>query len=1279
MAKKKRTWAAKLFRPRPERRTRPVRQGFRTCAIEQLESRTVLSFSVPTFAELLAMRTPNPQPSGDMPADTSQLVALSTYTPAVLPPALAGVPDLDAYVAGLEEIFDAIAGNPSARPAYWSENTSVPLQTRLHLDDNGMLVGHWAIQWGDGSPAQTVSPTPWVLHQYPAAGNYTISVTAVSRDGAFSDGDDDTAISGSAPTLHVAGSQTLAAGQTFAIDNLASFSSFYTTDSFSYSIDWGDGSNPMAGMNYDTLSTGGYGAPLVAALASDTLDGPLTHVYTDPGTYFAAVTVTDDSTNLSDTQTIPVTVEQLVPTIKVNGSAVSTYSCNEGDSVNLAFSAAADPTPADSVAYAWQVTDSGGNLVAGGTDPSLNYTFSYADTYTVSLVASVDGEQSAPATTTITAAPVAPSWVGTISDATVNLGQVYNLSAEFTDVNPNDAHTVTVDWGDGSPSDNAAQVTEESPDGSAPGTVTDSFTYTLPTGDTTYTYYGSITLTESEGVPSPPQDFSVEVDSPTVALTGFAANTSSASSQLNVSYTITGGTADPFNIGIYTSPDGVTPDQLLQSVYVNGGMDLPLTDGDDTASFAAQFDDIPSNYHLIAVSDTSDDSTKSTVEFAGGVFYAQSVTASPPQNILYVFGGDDASDSDTAYIHGSGDSPANSVVFNSTAFDYSSVTPPITGIHVRGEAADATFEATPNFTLPLWLFGGSGANILAGGSGENTIVPGSGTNTIVSSNGPTTPQTVDDTDTAGGVNYFASTGAWTGNAIPGAFSGEELFASGSGTATWTFGNLDPTAYYDVYVTWAPIVGASTMAQYSVNGGGGSMNPIDQSSISTVNQTQPPFDYLAAGLYWHDLGVFQASSGSLAVQLATDGSGSVLADAALLVPYATPPVTNLSFSPAGNGIAVDENGSISVTYTINGEDSPPFSIGVFQSTDGIQPGPLVGTIDVSDPEDLTGGGTQHSVLYQGGLNGLDGGQFYLAQLDYNAQVEQTTRAFGTSTPLIGTYQDSDGSLYTLFGADSDSHGLAFSQDTSGAVTVGVDGTGTTFQNVSAIYVAAYQGSYTIDASGVSLPFTVDCGSGNDSVIGGEGKNEMYGGSGADVFDGSNGQNNWIQAGSGAATITGGNGNDWLFGGSGTNHITGGAGTEKIYGGSGTNYLEGGAGLDDIIGGSGTNYIIGHGEHDLLAASGGQNFIDPVPDGDNLHLASIQVKDSNNNFSFDGNIKANGASYDGDDSRLDPEEIEPAVVGPSGAAASSDVHRLRFRPAARRRRPDAGRRVRDLGSQ
>ena len=190
--------------------------------------------------------------------------------------------------------------------------------------------------------------------------------------------------------------------------------------------------------------------------------------------------------------------------------------------------------------------------------------------------------------------------------------------------------------------------------------------------------------------------------------------------------------------------------------FTVNGTNFPLTTGTYTASFPAAFDDVVSNYHLIAVSDA--DSSDSTVEFAGGIFVAASVTASPPQNILYVFGSN-ASDvptsgGDTVNIYGPTDSNPNTVVFdNGAPFSIGST---ITGIHVRGEAGNDSFEAASNVTLPLWLYGGNGTNTLTGGSGNNVIVGGSGQNTIHSSNGVSTPETVDDSDVAatGLADYF---------------------------------------------------------------------------------------------------------------------------------------------------------------------------------------------------------------------------------------------------------------------------------------------------------------------------------------------------------------------------------------------------------------------------------------------------------------------------------------------------------------------------------------------
>ncbi len=200
---------------------------------------------------------------------------------------------------------------------------------------------------------------------------------------------------------------------------------------------------------------------------------------------------------------------------------------------------------------------------------------------------------------------------------------------------------------------------------------------------------------------------------------------------------------------------------------------------------------------------------------------------------------------------------------------------------------------------------------------------------------------------------------------------------------------------------------------------------------------------------------------------------------MIAPYATPPLTTLTMK----GFNTNDNGNLTVSYTINGEDAPPFSIGIYQSLDGVQLGELIGTIDVSDPADLSGGGATHTLEYGGTLNGLDNGEYYLAQLDCYDQVQQTTRAGDTSGPLTGIFETSDGSLYALTGLDGGSHTLVFSQDGAGDVTATLDGVAATFQNVNMIYAVTYHGTNTIDASGVSVLSELYGGDGNDTINGG----------------------------------------------------------------------------------------------------------------------------------------------------------------------------------------------------
>ena len=411
------------------------------------------------------------------------------------------------------------------------------------------------------------------------------------------------------------------------------------------------------------------------------------------------------------------------------------------------------------------------------------------------------------------------------------------------------------------------------------------------------------------------------------------------------------------------------------------------------------------------------------------------------------------------------------------------------------------------------------------------------------------------------------------------------------------------------------------------------------TLPTVNQTESPADLQEAGVFWHDLGVYQAASGTLIMQLGTDGSGEVLANAAMVVPLETAPVTNLAMDSFG----VDSSGNLSVTYTINGEDSPPFSIGIYGSPDGRQagllPSPsgggaggeggLLQTYDITDPTLLGGGGQTYTVSIPPDLSG-DSSPYLVAMLDCYDQVTETSKADNVSSPLSGVFQNGDGAVYVM-GSDSVNENVTFLQNpAAGATTVTINGAAQQFSGAAALYVATGGGNDTIDASGVNLPLTAYAGSGSDTIIGSAGNDEIYGGSGADTIYGGTG-NNWIQAGSGNATIYGGPEDDWLYGGSGTDKITGGSGTEVIHGGSGTDTLIGGSGLDDIYGGSGTNFIYGNGANDILEGGSGQNFIQPNPSGS---LGSIQVKDSNNNLTFDGTIDASGNTYSGDYQAIDP---------------------------------------------
>ena len=606
--------------------------------------------------------------------------------------------------------------------------------------------------------------------------------------------------------------------------------------------------------------------------------------------------------------------------------------------------------------------------------------------------------------------------------------------------------------------------------------------------------------------------------------------------------------------------------------------------------------DIAGNYHLIAVSDANGTDAGGSpldppLEFAGGIFMATDATQTPAPTLVYVFG---APSDNTVTITSSSVQLVDAG--GTTTLSLSGIAD-LTGIHVRGEGGNDTLGVAPaamaGVTTPLWLYGGDGNNTLIGGAGDDIIVGGSGQNVIHGGDGFNSPEIVDDSDTKAAFpglvnNYYQETGTWSNDPTPRtAFNGtQRVHAPNGGTAdkaVWTFDCLDPTAYYEVYVTWSPEPGAAAAAQYKVIDDGYGVAGVP----APVDQQLAPFDDQEAGVYWHELGVY-ATHGTLIVQLLADPSAPVLADAVWLVKHDAAPATSLAM---GN-FTVDSQGNLTVSYTISGADAPPFSIGACSSPDGAQPAALLQTYEIDDPALLAAG--SHTVSFAGDFSGFDGSSPLIAKLDAEDDVYQASQGDDASGPLTGLFQDSSGRVFALSTQSGDD--IVVTQNlAAGSITVALGSKIETFQNVSAIFIAGYGGGDNIDAAHVTLPVMI------------HGSGVIQGGDGANYIDG-------------GGTITGGAGQDWLFG-EGGDQLVGGSGREIIHGGE-NDQIFGGTGYDDLFGDGSTGTITGNGVHDLL---------DRSPDNDQLGLDGTGL--SSPDVSSYGGLFTAADAYNGQFSVLD----------------------------------------------
>ncbi len=157
---------------------------------------------------------------------------------------------------------------------------------------------------------------------------------------------------------------------------------------------------------------------------------------------------------------------------------------------------------------------------------------------------------------------------------------------------------------------------------------------------------------------------------------------------LHVDYEVFNGTANAFDIGIYSSTDGVTPGTLLMTHSVSG---TGLNQGERTAVFKANFEDAPFDYYLMAkldcydaVVETDPDSNptedNNLAPFDGGTFMGADRTT----NVVgrYVF-----------YEDSYWDNPTNDPDFN----DDTAIAPDVFPLLHSRDAAESVAAQQPMF------------------------------------------------------------------------------------------------------------------------------------------------------------------------------------------------------------------------------------------------------------------------------------------------------------------------------------------------------------------------------------------------------------------------------------------------------------------------------------------------------------------------------------------------------------------------------------------------------
>ncbi len=188
-------------------------------------------------------------------------------------------------------------------------------------------------------------------------------------------------------------------------------------------------------------------------------------------------------------------------------------------------------------------------------------------------------------------------------------------------------------------------------------------------------------------------------------------------------YAVENEAAEPFDVSVYASSDGVTLDRLLQTSRVTAS-ELLTVGGTHQIVIAPDFTDDGSDYALLMVLDSTNEVTETSetnnrAAMAGGIFLTT-------DGALHVHGGNQADSISITH------SQALNVELGtwSTSFAPSSVT----SIHIRTHDGQDSVVVDGTIALPVIAWGGAGNDTLIGGGGHDVLRGGLG-NDVISGGG----------------------------------------------------------------------------------------------------------------------------------------------------------------------------------------------------------------------------------------------------------------------------------------------------------------------------------------------------------------------------------------------------------------------------------------------------------------------------------------------------------------------------------------------------------------